>query len=263
MASSDSWEAEAPGLQPVPTTNEEDASSFQHHNYGKRGPAAHSVREHLSDTSSKNSNSNKGTPKTLRRSCSGQSLCSGDALESSSASTMCTAFEHGNDRRSTPRRAQETSQAAQASTSIETEACMSSNHRLSSARAGEGSTDVETLASEHGDGRGISFQTVDGNAGYSVGGDNNPTAGNSSQNFSASAGRTLDVRSGSSAEPAERGHITPRMKGTLQVSGVKAGNVRVALGGKDRFVRVKTCDQLRRTGSVQDKGEEKPLFCVG
>lgn len=139
---------------------------------------------------------------------------------------------------------------------------MGTNHHPSSARAEEGSTDVETLASENGGGRGSFFHAVDGNAGYSAGDDNDSTAENSSQHLRAPAGRTLDVRSGSFADQAERGHATPRMKGTLQVSGVKAGNVRVALGSKDRFVRVKTCDQLRRTGSVQDKGEEKTLFCV-
>lgn len=48
---------------------------------------------------------------------------------------------------------------------------------------------------------------------------------------------------------------TTGVKGTLQVSGVRAGDMRIALGGNDPFLQVKTCDQLRRTNAVTGKGE--------
>lgn len=54
---------------------------------------------------------------------------------------------------------------------------------------------------------------------------------------------------------AERNFMTPRVKGTLQMSGVRAGNVKIGLGGNDPFLQVKTCDQLRRTNAVAGKGE--------
>lgn len=56
---------------------------------------------------------------------------------------------------------------------------------------------------------------------------------------------------------AERSFKTPGVKGTLQMSGVRAGNMTIALGGNDPFLQVKTCDQLRRTNVVAGKGEHQ------
>lgn len=65
----------------------------------------------------------------------------------------------------------------------------------------------------------------------------------------------------SSDESAERGFKTPGVKGTLQISGVRAGNIKIALGGSDPFLQVKTCDQLRRTNAVAGKGEKSREMC--
>lgn len=56
---------------------------------------------------------------------------------------------------------------------------------------------------------------------------------------------------------AERRFKTSGMRGTLQMSGVRAGNINIALGGHDPFLQVKTCDQLRRTNAVAGKGENR------
>lgn len=259
MARTDSWET-TEGLTPVSTSNKEDASLIQHQDYGNRDPAAHLPREHLSNTSSNSCVPNKGSPKTLRKSGSSNTLRSSDALESSSMSTMCTTFERGSDKHSTIPGTQQLPQAVRASTSMQTELCISTNDRPLSAEAGESSTDVETPKSENRGGGREFVPTVDENAGLSVGGDKDRTAEKTSQTLRVATDRTMDARSGPSVE---RGHAAARMKGILEVSGVGAANVRVALGGRDRFVRVRTCDQLRRADYVQDKGEDTYLyFCV-
>lgn len=60
---------------------------------------------------------------------------------------------------------------------------------------------------------------------------------------------------------AERSLKTPGVKGTLQMSAVRAGNIKIALGSSDPFLQVKTCDQLRRTNGVAGKGENGRKTC--
>ena len=60
----------------------------------------------------------------------------------------------------------------------------------------------------------------------------------------------LPTSSASSATKA----TTPGVKGTLQMSGVRAGDMKIALGDNEPFLRVKACDQLRRTNAVAGKG---------
>lgn len=47
----------------------------------------------------------------------------------------------------------------------------------------------------------------------------------------------------------------PRLKGTLHVSGVSAGDVKIAPGTTGTLLRIKTCDQQRQTEAVECKGE--------
>lgn len=54
----------------------------------------------------------------------------------------------------------------------------------------------------------------------------------------------------------------PRLKGTLQVSSVRAGDVSIALGGSDPFVRVRTCDQLQRADLLTHKGDVTSSRCL-
>lgn len=60
-----------------------------------------------------------------------------------------------------------------------------------------------------------------------------------------------------SGATAERAATTPRLKGTLQVSGVRTDGVKMALGGSDPFLRVSVCNQLGRTKAVAREGEKK------
>lgn len=48
---------------------------------------------------------------------------------------------------------------------------------------------------------------------------------------------------------------TPTLKGTLEMSGVRAASTTIALVGNEPFLQVKTCDQLRRTNVVAGKGD--------
>lgn len=57
-----------------------------------------------------------------------------------------------------------------------------------------------------------------------------------------------------STASAEGKATTPGVKGTLQMSGVRAGGMKIALGDNEPFLRVKTCDQLRRTNAVAGQG---------
>lgn len=50
----------------------------------------------------------------------------------------------------------------------------------------------------------------------------------------------------------------PKLKGTLHVSCVRAGGEKVAVGGRDPFLRVRTCNQLRQTDTL--KGELSTLI---
>lgn len=52
-----------------------------------------------------------------------------------------------------------------------------------------------------------------------------------------------------------RSAAIPSLKGTLQMSGVKTGNMKIALPGNEPFLQVKACDQLRRTNAVEGKGD--------
>lgn len=64
------------------------------------------------------------------------------------------------------------------------------------------------------------------------------------------------------ASAAARGGKTPGLKGTLQMSGVRAGGMKLALGDNDPFLQVKACDQLRRTNVVTGTGEKAIfMFC--
>lgn len=60
-----------------------------------------------------------------------------------------------------------------------------------------------------------------------------------------------------------RNAATPSLKGTLQMSGVRAGNMKIAFGGDDPFLQVKTCDQLRRTNAVAGKGDYTAKYFRG
>lgn len=53
---------------------------------------------------------------------------------------------------------------------------------------------------------------------------------------------------------AEGKATTPGLKGTLQMWGVRAGGMKIALGDNEPFLQVKACDQLRRTNAVAGKG---------
>ncbi|CAM9310736.1 unnamed protein product, partial [Ectocarpus sp. 13 AM-2016] len=58
------------------------------------------------------------------------------------------------------------------------------------------------------------------------------------------------------ASAAARGGKTPGLKGTLQMSGVRAGGMKLAIGENDPFLQVRACDQLRRTNVVTGTGAE-------
>lgn len=58
-------------------------------------------------------------------------------------------------------------------------------------------------------------------------------------------------------EPATQGLTTPGLKGTLQMCGVRTADMKLALVGRDPFLRVKACDQLRRINVTAGAGERE------
>lgn len=56
-------------------------------------------------------------------------------------------------------------------------------------------------------------------------------------------------------ESTKQSWTTPRLKGTLQMCGVRTADVKLALVGRDPFLQVKACDQLRRINVTAGAGE--------
>lgn len=58
---------------------------------------------------------------------------------------------------------------------------------------------------------------------------------------------------------AEKTTNKPRLRGPLQVSGARFGDVRELLGGSKPFLRIRALDELRRNAGLEVKGEEDTL----
>jgi len=77
---------------------------------------------------------------------------------------------------------------------------------------------------------------------------------NNERGKSAESGSGLASFVPKSNASAEGRDMAPGVRGTLQMSGVRAGDMKIALGDNKPFLQVKACDQLRRTNAVAGKG---------
>lgn len=124
----------------------------------------------------------------------------------------------------------------------------------------EESTDVEASEAANGGGGGSYIQVGEASAENSFAEENIMKEGQIQRTNVPPSGALVVPLAVPPGAAADRSVTAPRLKGTLQVSGVRTGNVRIAaLGGNDPFLRVRTCDQLRRTDAIKDKGEKPPL----
>lgn len=177
-----------------------------------------------------------------------------EVVDSSSTSTACTPYEDavpstvdsapiGPDCASTPRAA-------------------GNNTRPSTANMGDGEREVSPSAlvemSEP-----LQLKERDDSAG--VDGDGHPSARGEivsrqhqaeDSDMPPGGGGLVDFVRFPDASAAARDGKTPGLKGTLQMSGVRAGGMKLANGDNDPFLQVKACDQLRRTNVVTGTGEK-------